>query len=309
MKIGFRIIKTVIAVVLSMYMAYWLGLDEYTYAGVVAALSMQTTRQQSVRVSLQMFASAILSLIVSTLVFWLFGFHLWITGMLLLLIIPVLVRLHIERGVIISLVIILLVYHTQTVASLPQIGILYLLVTGMGVSLLINLLYMPDATKKLEQLRQRHMQETSQVFSHMYRHLTEKNYIWSGKELLTIEEILKEGKDVSLVSMENQLLRNEDPYYTYFRREEKRFDIIQRMVLALSRINTTFIQTHMLSEVFQLFSQQLHEGKLDTDRLLKHLRELEQAYKQMELPKTRLEFEVRSAALQLLRELELYLLV
>ncbi len=308
MRIGFRVIKTVIAVVIALYIAYWLNLEGYTYAGVLAALSMQTTRQQSVRISMQMLSAAVLSLVISTLVFWLFGFHLWITGLLLLLIIPLLVRLRIERGVIISLVIILMVYHSQTVVNWPQMQILYILMIGIGVSLVVNLLYMPDSTKKLEELRQRHIQETSQVFSHMYRHLTEKDYIWTGKELLTIEAILKEGKDLSLVSMENQLLRNTDPYYIYFRREEKRFDVIQRMMLALSRINTTFIQTHMLSEIFHQLSQQLQSGELDTNGILENLRELEMEYKQMELPKTRSEFEVRSAALQLLKELEIYLL-
>lgn len=307
MKIGYRNIKTTIAVILAMYLGYWLDISSYTYAGVVAAIALQATRRQAVFVSLKLFASALISILLSTLVFWWAGFQLWLVGVLLLFLIPVLVRFKIERGVIISLVVMLHVFNTGTVAGLPQINTLILLIIGIGTSLIVNLLYMPDTTKKLEELRRRLLDRTSSVFQHMYRHLTEDDYVWSGRELLEIAELNKQGKDMSLVLLENSLLRNNDDYYTFFRQQEKRLDIIERMAIALSRVDRPMVQTHLLASLFRDLSEQLAVGNLESKRLIRKLRELEVQFKAMDLPATREEFEVRAALLQVLRELENYL--
>ena len=118
--------------------------------------------------------------------------------------------------------------------------------------------------------------------------------------------MLAEAKTLAFRDVENHFLREEDLYYHYFKMREKQFEIIERIFLSL-RISVKVKQSKMLAEFLIELCKNVHPQNTAIVYLRK-LEEMEKDFKEMELPVTREEFESRAALLQLMKEMEHYLL-
>ncbi|MNC65524.1 hypothetical protein D3C75_1158250 [compost metagenome] len=92
--------------------------------------------------------------------------------------------------------------------------------------------------------------------------------------------------------------------YFYMRKEQ--LESIQNMMQLLSQVYRQLPHGDMVADLFDQLSNDVLAEEY-TGRTEKLLDALEKEFQGMELPETREEFEVRSAILQLCRELSLYL--
>ena len=83
-----RTIKLILATVLSIYLADWLGLSYATSAGIIAILSILDTRKSSYKMALNRFYSTLLALSIATITFYLLGFGIWTLGVYLVFYVP-----------------------------------------------------------------------------------------------------------------------------------------------------------------------------------------------------------------------------
>ncbi|WP_281887126.1 aromatic acid exporter family protein [Paenibacillus sp. YYML68] len=306
---GIRVIKTAIAVMLSIYIAQMLGLDSPLATGLLAVLGVDVTKRKGIATSLQRIAASIIGLLFSFGMFWLLGFHVWTIGLYVLVLYPILSRLKLKDGIVTSSVIMFHVFAEGAVTYELLLNEVALLIVGLGTATLVNVIYMPREDKQLQQYRLEVEERFSIIFRELAHHLRDVTYIWSGQELLECDELLLKAREAAKRKADNSFVNViGGEWGVYFYMRQRQLDAIGRMAQLVARVYQTLPHGELLASVFEGLSEDVKVAHY-TGRTERKLLELEQQFKQMSLPVTREEFEVRACLLQLAEELKDYLAV
>lgn len=306
-KIGYRTLKTAFGATISVAIAQILQLDFFASAGILTVLCIQKTRRRSIHDSWEKFLACVLGMVFAVILFEIIGYHAISIGIFLLLFIPITLLLKIQGGIVTSTVI---MFHIYTVADLSVpllLNELALITIGIGMALLMNT-YMPSQENRLEEMQQKIEEYYALIFREFAYFVRYGDNNWDGKEITQSAELLQNAKNEALQNLENQILRYEDVYYHYFKMREKQLDIIERMMPLLTSIDQHVEQADMLADFIEEISEGVHPENTAYIYIEK-LEYLQKTYKDMRLPKTREEFETRSALAHLVKELEQYLMI
>jgi uncharacterized membrane protein YgaE (UPF0421/DUF939 family) len=305
--IGIRVIKTATAVVIAIYLAQFFGLSSPYSAGLFAVLGVDVTRKRGIKTSAVRILASLVGLLLAALIFYLLGFYIWVIGIFVLVVYTVLAQLKLREGIVTSTVVMIKLFSIHSVSIEDIMNEVYLLLIGLGLSTLINLLYMPDEQPKLDKARIRLELLLSRIFKEIALHLVDnQNHIWDGKELLQASDAIEDGNNLAERSAENHLLNGNSYWVRYFEMRRQQLESTQRMLDLVAQVYQSLPHAILISHLFEELSEEVkteyYQGTVE-----KHLIELEQEFKKYTLPASREEFEVRSALLQLSVELKNYL--
>jgi uncharacterized membrane protein YgaE (UPF0421/DUF939 family) len=181
-----------------------------------------------------------------------------------------------------------------------------LLIIGLGSAMLVNLVYMPNSEGAMMEIRRKVDGLFSVIFHHFSLTLRDPEHIWDGKELIEANRQIERGIEEAKRASENQMIHPDGSWNIYFYMRKEQMENIQSMMHQISQVYERLPHGVLTAEIFdQLSKDVIAEGYTGKSEGL--LIELEDLFKEMELPTTREEFEVRSAILQLCHELEYYL--
>lgn len=305
--IGIRVIKTAIAVILSIIIAIALGIPSPESVGLLAILGIQVTKKQGIRTVMARFGASIASLLLGAGLLLLIGFKVWVLPLFILIAFPILHRLKLGEGMITGTVIFFHLYYAHEVTTLVILNELLILLIGLGTATLINIVYMPPVDRQLHEQKDRLESLFSIIFQQFVRHLRDSETVWDGGELLEAHQIIEEGLALAQKKQENMLFSEAhfDWNFYFFMRSEQ-LEMVGRMTKLLAYIYQTLPQGHKLADIFEELSEDVRSdhyvGRTECD-----LNAFEQEFRAWALPETREEFEERSAMLQLIRELKAYL--
>ncbi|MDQ0898540.1 aromatic acid exporter family protein [Paenibacillus sp. V4I7] len=304
---GFRVLKTALAVVIAMYLAHVFEIQSPAAAGLLAILGIEVTKKKGIQSALQRIAASMLALLTGSLLFMVLGFHVWVVSIFILVVFPVLHRLRITEGAVTGAVVMLHLFAYESAGWTAVLNEIYLLLIGLGTATLINIAYMPKTDKAIEGHKQRIEALFSDIFINMAKHLRDNTVVWDGKELLEVSEEINQGAGLAKRTMENTLIFGGDPYLQiYFFMRGEQLESIHRMIDLVAQVYQTLPQGEWVAAILEDISQSVKEDYYTGDAE-KELQALDARYKQLPLPESRGEFEVRSAILQLNRELMQYL--
>lgn len=306
-KIGYRTIKTAIGVLLATAISQALQLDSFGSAAVITILCISVTRKNSLRVSWHRFAACLLGMILSMAIFELIGYTPIVLGLFMLLFIPFVVALRLSLGIVTSSVIVLHIYtHANATVDL-FVNELLLVVIGIGTALLMNL-YMPSSERQLRVFKKQIEQNFSLILYEFSTYIRKGDSEWTGAEISDTVRLLDESKNLAIRERNNQILKEEDQYFHYFQMREKQFEILERLMPFITTIHGSVSQSENLAD----FLEELSKAVSPTNHVpyfLGQLEKMRETFKEMELPTTREEFEVRSALAYIMHELQQYLLI
>lgn len=306
-RIGYRTIKTAIGTSAAIILAQILGLENFTSAGILTILCIQVTKKKSIRTSMDRFFACLLAILFSTVFFEVIGYHPLIIGLLLLLFIPTAVMFKVSEGIVTSSVIILHIYSAGQVTLDLILNELGIITVGIGVALIANV-FMPSLDQKLDEYRMQIEDNFKRIFEEIVVYLRTNESRWDGLEITETVGLIEEAKALAFRDVENRFLQSENLYYQYFKVREKQFEIIERVLPIVTSISHTVQQGEMIADFIEELAGNIHPGNT-ADRFLDKLHEMREEFKQMELPKTREEFEVRAALFQFVQEMEQYLVI
>jgi uncharacterized membrane protein YgaE (UPF0421/DUF939 family) len=306
-RIGYRTIKTAIGVAISILLAQQLGLYNFASAGIITILCIQVTKKRSFRTAWDRFLACTLAIPFSGLFFWLFGYKAIVIGILLLFFIPTLVMLKAKDGIVTSSVIILHLFMSQQFTLAFFLNELGVIVIGIGMALIMNL-YMPSVDKKMDEYQEKIEENFKKIFSEIIQYLRQGDSDWGGKEITETARVIREAKTIAVHDVENQFLKEDTIYYQYFTMREKQFDIIERLLPSVTSITNKVKQGNMIADFLEELSENIHPGNTAMIYLHK-LMKMKAEFEESELPKTREEFEARAALLQVVNEMERYLIL
>jgi len=305
MKIGIRTIKTAIGVGLSLWIAKQLDLTFFVSAAILTVLCIETTKKRSLKVSFHRMFACITGLLLGGFFFTLLGYHPWVFTVLILVFLPFLVKLKMQGGFVSSTVIVAHLFVLEKFNTSILWNELQIIFVGIGVALLMNS-YMPKLEKTLLVYQQEVEGMFKKILTEYAAYIEKGDQGWSGEEILEVENLLKQAKNLALRNIENQWLRSEDTYYRYFDMREKQWDIIERMLPLVSALDKDVPQRSMFAAYLYELSDNV-TNKNRTSTSLEKLENLRDEMKELALPTTRDEFETRASLFHLMNEIELYL--
>ncbi|PKF88849.1 hypothetical protein CW306_05770 [Bacillus sp. BA3] len=306
-KIGYRTIKTALGATLAIIIAQMLNLEYFSAAGIIAILCIQVTKKKSVYASWHRLLACLIAMAYASLLFQFIAFHPLVIGLILLIFIPTTVALRINEGIVTSSVIIMHLYGSGDITFSLLINETILIAVGVGVALVMNL-YMPSVDDKLLAYQESIETNFSAILMGIVRYLRDNDHTWDGKEITETANLLNQAKSLAFRDVENHFLREEDLYYHYFKMREKQFEIIERILPLVTNIPLVVKQSGIVADFIEDLAENVHPQNTAI-LYLKKLEEMEIHFRGMALPQTREEFESRAALLQLMKEMERYLLL
>jgi len=306
-RIGYRTIKTALGTAISILIAQQLGLDNFASAGILTILCIQVTKKRSLRTAWDRFLACVLVMPFSAIFFELIAYHPLVIGLMLFFFIPTVVMLEARDGVVTSSVIIIHIYVAKEISTALFLNELGVITIGIGVALIMNL-YMPSVDRKLQDYQSQIEASFKVIFCEIIRYLRTGDSDWDGKEITETARLLDEAKSIALVDTENRVLREENDYFRYFKMREQQFEIIERVLPIVTSISKTVTQGKMIASFLEELSNNItfeNTAYIYLDKL----EEMKKEFEEMDLPKTREEFEVRAALIQLVNEMNQYLIL
>lgn len=305
---GIRVIKTAVAAIAAIYTAYYFDLSPALSAGILAILGVEVTRMKGLKSVSVRFVASVLGLFFASMIFTVLGFHYWAVAIFILLTFPILSRFQLQNGILTSCVIVFQLFaHGEVNVDIIANEILLLLV-GLGWATVINVLYMPKEDRELLEVRASLEEDFSIIFQEMALTLRNPEHLWNGGEILDAHGTIEKGVKLSIRNRENRIWGYESYWSTYFEMRRQQLYSIQQMLAELSLVYEKWPQGELLAELLEQLAgdvkSEVYRGK--TERMVF---ELMKSFREMELPTTREEFEIRASLYTLLHEVDRYLAV
>ncbi len=295
MKINYYLLtKMTIGFIMGFLIAEAFSLDYVYTAGVIAVLSLEPTRKRSIEIGFIRIIDSLIALSLAYLIFYFMGFSIWSLFVFIALFIPLSYLIKVDRGIVVSLVLVSQVYLEQEVNF--ALNALFILLIGVGVAFFLNL-YMPDLKKKIRL----EVSRINQSIEEIILSIAAKKDI-SFKEL---DQLISSANDNIREELENN---NIDGLIDRLRYVEMR----KEQILILKRINNTLINVSDIKEKTLILNYlKEFKGQIGDDnyalQLTDKLNQLLDYFKTSDLPDTRKNFEDRAQLYYVLLEIHQFL--
>lgn len=287
------LIKMTIGFIIGMLAAMLLNLPYFYTAGVIAVLSLEPTRKMSLDSGIKRIIDSIFGLGLSVLLFYIFGYEVWVLFVFVAFFIPLSFLLKIDKGIVVALVLVSQIYLEADISY--AINALYILGIGILVAFLLNL-YMPTNKKLVFEIL-----EIDQMINDIIQEIANDNLPNFNP---ATEKLYQAYQDINIE------LENINLPLTISRLKYVEMRIEQTAIL--KRINNILIEIPLINEkqiiltFLKEFDNKIGENNYASS-LNKRLDEIFQYFRQTELPQNRDLFEQRAQLYYVLLEINQFL--
>lgn len=290
---GLKTIKIAFAAGLSLLVAEFLGLKYPTAAAIIAILSVMDTKKATLKGIGKRMSSAVLALLIGSICFIIFGYNFLTYVVYLVLFVPISIRLKIDMGLGPSSVLVTHLLLSNAIDSGLLINEIILVVIGSGFALISNW-YFPSASKELQSVLNKIDKRIRAILVHYSNYITKDMSLMKGEVVFSIlDRDLKLAEKLLKSERENMFYEESSDLTIYLTMRTEQIRILRRMFENLKYMPPEFTQGKGLAELMVLEDGINSEVEL-TDNIVNRLEELYIFYKNLPLPETRDEFEMRS---------------
>lgn len=300
-----RTVKLVLATVLAIALADYLGLSYTTSAGIIAILSVLDTRRSSIKIAGQRLISAILALVIASILFYLFGYHLWVVALYMAIYVPLAYFFDVAVGIPPITVLVLHLYLEKTVSPTWLWNELSLFLIGAGVALGLNL-YMPSKQSRIEAYHARVEEKLKAILMRFNEFLLKGDGTNEAVLIGELDQLLSEARELVYLEYNNQLFQQSNDQVHYFDMRVEQSKLLRQMAINVNSCQLESRESVILAHLFYATADQLSQ-KNPAKHLLLDIAEFREVFRQRPLPQTRDEFETRAVLFQLLNDLERFI--
>ncbi|CQR25990.1 membrane protein [Streptococcus varani] len=297
-----RTIKLILATVLAIYLAEFLGLAYATSAGIIAILSLLDTRKSSLKMAQNRLFSTFLALAIAWGIFSLIGFEIWTLALYLLLYVPTAYYFRWEAGIAPSTVLVthlLLEKNTSLVFLGNEVAIFLI---GAGLALVFNL-YMPSQEAKIQSYHHQ-VKDLLQLILLRFQDFLLKGDGRNEASLINqLDDLLSQALKVVYLDRHNQVFHQTNYQVHYFEMRRAQNKVLRRMAKLINACQLEARESIILASLFERTAQQLSRENPALE-LLDDIALFHQTFRERPLPQTRQEFETRATLFQLLQDME-----
>lgn len=303
-----KVFKMALSATIAIIISNYIGLQFGVTSGIIAILTIQDTKKEALLIGGRRIITSTIAILLSFMLYMLLGNNPVVFGLFLLIFIPITKVLKMEEGMVVGAVLSTHLLSGTNINVSWIVNEAQLTVIGIGVAMMFNL-YTVSLEDEFEKNKKRIEECYRAILSDMAVSLiTQSVPAYEKKILLEVEELIKKSKDIAQIINNNHLFKKNNYYLNYIDMRIIQFDTMKRMKKHFSRFYMTYEQTKILSEYTNNVAMNLNEDN-DCIELIDKLNLLRKDYADMELPKTRNEFENRALLFQFFNDLEDFLII
>ncbi len=302
-KMLFQTIKIAGAAILAILAATAAGADFAVSAGIIAILTIQPTKKETVKTAVGRLAAFASALVISYGCFWLLGCTL--RAFLLYLGLYILLC-QICRWYSAMAMNSVLVSHFVTVGVMDANSVCNeMIIFGIGVCMgILANLHLREDVDYMRELKEGTDSRIRNILSRMSERILDSDITdYNGQCFIELEHHLREAKNVAEQNLNNRI-RSGDTYdkdYIYMR--DRQCQVLYEMYKTVRGLGTTPVTAAKISAFLRELSEEYHEDNSGSELLIK-FEALNQDMKKEPLPAERKEFEDRAKLFELLRQIE-----
>lgn len=299
-------VKITVAAVLAILCAQALKLDFAVSAGIVAILSVQPTKKETLRTALARLLAFAVALVISITLFNLLGFTVPVFFLYLLIFILVCQwRKWISAMAMDSVLISHFLSFGKTGPAEIKNEVL-LFVLGVAFGILVNLL-LHKKTDYIEELKKQTDNQIKLVLHRMALRIQNPDLAdYDGSCFVSLNESIFTAKKQAEENYNNQFSKKDTFDSRYLDMREKQTKILYEMFKTAQALHTTPATAALLSDFLEKISNEYHKDN-DVKALLEELALIHDKMKAHPLPQTRTEFEDRANLFILMERLKEFL--
>ena len=316
--IGGRVIKTSLAVGLSIFIAQSLGFERVTLAAIVAMVTTQRTFYRSIVKSAGRLGSVLLGAVLGTLFGLMLGNSPLAFALVTMVVILTCLRLNWQDNILITAVVAIGIMSSEA-ASLPLYSVeqFFSALIGAVVALSINFLFAPHHHEDVKSKIQEIDVSLGAMLTDVAEEMLNTGHPVMDFEIKAaqIQGQIKTGLELSKFLQDEQKFNftretTADRYRETLRKLSSQTERLVEMHYLARRMVGDVPQARPIARLLRvlqcaqrrkLLGRPIHEQLLD-----RAIQDLEEAFKEMELPKTRDEFISRSSLVHLFKETKKY---
>ena len=301
-------VKVILAVIISVGIARFLKLDFAVSTGIIAILTIQPTKSETVKTAFARFVAFLVALVVACLAFGLFGVN-W-TAFFIYLVIFVFICSFLGWTSSIATCSVL-VAHFLTSGEISVHTVLnevLIFVIGATVGILANL-HLKKQPEKMKELSLATDEQIKKILLRMSERVVNseiKDY--DGSCFGILDERIYEAKKLALDNYNNQFDKNDIYDMKYIDMRNKQRHILYEMYKNADRLCTSPITATRISEYLKKLSEVFEKGN-DGKLLMEEFVQMDDYMKSQPLPVDRQEFENRACLYSLMQSIEEFITI
>lgn len=289
---GFMAAKFSFGCILSVLIAYELGLQNNVTAGIITVLSIQNTKVETFKTASRRLIAFVVAIVVAKISFSSFGYTTFGFGVYLFVYIFFCISLGWEAAMSMNTVLVthLLSERTMSWEMLGNEALLLLIGTTVGI--LMNLHLRQDV--KTMQVRKKLMdEEIKSILLQMSQSMKKKKPLLEDAHFYRLEQLVFQAQQVAWKNHKNTFAKKSLFYVKYLEMRKKQTEILYEMHRKIQQIEVTPVQAGMIAEFLKKISMEYEEKNQAKDLLLQ-LDSLFLDMQKEDLPVKRKEFESRA---------------
>lgn len=299
----FNAVKLSLAAIAAISIAVTIDADFPVSAGIIAILTIQRTKKETIKTVTSRFVAFVGSLIVALGCYSIFGYG--IGGYMVFLVVFIFVGKLLEWNNAITMCAVS-INHFRTYGNMEPESILNEIIIyciGAGIGILVNL-HLHQDVDYMEELKEETDTQMIKILSHMAELIVNHDVSDHNKEyFMVLKESLRKAKNVAEENLKNQFGSGNVYDREYILMREKQCQVLYEMYKSIKIIETTPITAGRISGFLMEMSRVYHKSNTG-EELLFRFHEMNNEMKRRPLPVDRKEFEDRATLYGLLRRIE-----
>ena len=298
--------KIIIAAILAIVLAQFLKLEFAIAAGIVAILTIQPTKKETVATALGRLYAFIVALVIAFLSFSIFGYN---TTAFFVYLVFFIIICQIFKWYSAMAMNSVLISHFVTLGSMNMETVkneVLIFVIGVGIGVIANL-HLRKKVDYIEKLKKETDAQIVKILERMSKRILDKDLSdYNGECFQVLNRQLSQAQQVAELNYKNQFQKDDVFDQEYISMRDRQRHVLYEMYKDVRRLNSTPGTAQKIS-TFLSDMAKVFDKDNDAIALMEEFQEMSQYMKSQPLPVTREEFEDRARLFSLLCNLEDFL--
>lgn len=258
MKLGARIFKTALAVILAFYISEWLKLDSALFAAIASVLAVQPSLHRSFTYMKEQVISNLIGAMFAIFGIFVFGQEPVVIGLIIIVVIIVNINLKAQSSISLAVVTVIAIMGVENTDSLTfALHRFYSIMIGIFSAVIVNAFFIPPRyeTSLLDKMKETHAKIAFLLKNTLNSELEEKVY---KEEKEKVEEDLKKLQELY------ELYKEE--YNNKYKKV--RYSKVRKLVVCKQLLSSISVQAHALETMEKNFKSL----RLSTDEMKLEIR-------------------------------------
>ena len=301
-------LKISLAVVIAIGLATLLNLEFVISAGIVAILTIQPTKKETIHTAVGRLIAFIVALFIAYVCFAIFGFT---RQAFLIYIIPYIFICYFCQWNSAIAMNSVLVSHFLTFGAMDASSVfneVLIFALGVGTGIVANL-HLRKKVDYIEELKKETDEQIIKILQRMSERIVNKDISdYNGDCFVVLEKLLRKAKNIAEENYNNQFGNTDTFDIEYLAMRERQYIVLYEMYKNVSRLESKPITAAKVSKFFADMAK-VFDKENDGKALMEEFAEMDMYMKSQPLPVNRQEFEDRARLFNLMRKIEEFIAI